>query len=411
MFKTKHLISSYLFEDLRWLVGLFLVLTTNYIPHSYAADAALLDAYNRNGFALFEEMAAPGRNFVFSPLGLGSVMSMARLGAKGDTEHEMQSVLSPTISHGDITKEYRILQSLLETQANWGDAKLQTANALHLTKFGDLVSQSYKSLLADGFDAEIFSGSDLAAINRWVNDKTDGKIERILEKLDPLSVCVLLNAVSFSAQWQNKFQAAKTTDGDFHLRGGGIITNKFMQTDGNFRVIRAQSFDIIELPYKNNAFSMLIVLPSGASGSYPLETGLTFEQLETFTSDLSEVAPETLRLRMPKFRISSQLDMIAAYQALGVRLAFDPDRADFTGITQSVDERDRIHITQIKHSAVLEVDEEGTEAATASAVEFGLRSARPPGRRFDIDRPFLFYVLENSSSAVLFMGRVENPAE
>lgn len=375
---------------------------------SRAAERGLADAYNRTGFALFEQRGSQPGNLVLSPLGIGTVMAMARLGARGETAEEMARVLSLAMPADELASAAAAYGDELVALSRDG-VLLSVANALHLTRFGGVVSPTYQRLLAADFDAELFAKSDLAAVNDWVKEKTSGRIERILDKLDPLSVCVLLNAVYFKAEWDRQFNASLTREGDFHLADGGIAKVPFMQVDAPFRMVSAHAFEAIALPYKGSRLAMVIMLPMAGAGAYPLPGGLSAESFEAILAGLRDAEAEPVRLRMPRFKIEADLDLVADFQALGLRLAFDADRADFTGITESSEETDRLHITQLRHKTFIEVSEAGTEAAAATAVEFGIRSARPASRPFDIDRPFLFYLVDEQTKTVLFMGRVMDP--
>lgn len=376
-----------------------------------ADDAAgpVATAYDGAGMALFEDLKETPGNLVLSPLGIGAVMSMAQAGARGDTEREMTRALWPDMAASVMADGGLRLQNGLQSRAQRSSAVLDIANALHLTRFGERVAQSYRQLLAEKFGAQVFAGSDLATLNGWVSDKTHGKIASILEKLDPLSVCVLLNAVSFKAEWAMKFDARSTREGDFRIARDVAVKVPMMQRDGDFSVVRAHAFDAVALPYKGGALTIVIILPMAGVGAYPLPAGLSYEAFDAILRGLKDARPEHARLRMPRFRIETDLDLVPRLQSIGMVLAFDPDRADFSGITGDPREEDRIHISQARHKALIEVNEEGTEAAAASAVEFALKAARPPDTRINIDQPFLFYLVDTDTRAILFMGRVMDP--
>lgn len=398
-------------ELCRLLVAALLVIGVMGHRTVFAEEAGdpVAAAYDRAGMALFEGLKEAPGNLVLSPLGIGTVLSMAQLGAGGETEREMSQALWPDLASSTMSDGALQLQSKLQSQARSSGATLDIANALHLTRFGERVAPAYRQLLAKKFAAEVLAGSDLATLNGWVRDRTHGKIASILENLDPLSVCVLLNAVSFKAEWARKFDASSTRDGDFRIARDETVKVPMMQRDGDFSVVRAHTFDAIALPYKDSSLTMVIMLPMAGIGAYPLPAGLSFESFNAILSGLKDAKPERARLRMPRFRIETDLNLVPRLQAVGITLAFDPNRADFSGITNSMREDDRIHISQARHKALIEVNEEGTEAAAASAVGFALRASRPPDTRIDIDRPFLFYLVDTDTRSILFMGRVMDP--
>ena len=399
----------------RWCRTIIIILVAAVLlsPVSIARAAedlnALVSAYNRAGLQLFDNLAESQGNLVISPYSIGTAMTMARMGARGDTESEMAKVLGPTGARSDVAQAAGQLSDQLKTRASDDGHRLGNANALHLTKFGELVADSYKALLQDKFGAEVFAGSDLGTINAWVRDKTNGKIEKILQRLNPLSVCVLLNAIAFKADWAAAFDPQQTSPGDFRLRRDETITVPMMRRTGAYRILRAHAFDAIALPFKGGELAMVIVLPMPVSGTFPIPPGLGADTYRAVMRGLEDTEPERVRLHMPRFKLEAGADLIPPFKALGMELAFDKDHADFTGITESTREEDRIHITQIQHKAVIEVNEAGTEAAAATAVEMGVRSAAPPTREYKIDWPFLFFVADRITETILFMGRVSEP--
>lgn len=370
---------------------------------------ALVPAYNSVGLELFDTLAKLQGNLVISPHSIGTALTMARMGARGETESEMVKVFGDAGDHSEVALAVGRLQTQLESTAKQSGHRLRNANALHLTTYGELVSRTYRNLLAEQFGAEVFAGSDVGAINAWVRDKTDGKLERILDRLDPFSVCVLLNAVTFKADWAHPFDPRQTKPGDFRLRRDSIVEVSMMRRAGSFKILRAHSFDAIALPYKGGDLLMIIILPMPVSGTFPIPQGLSPETFRAIMRGLPETEAERVRLHFPRFTLKFGADLIPSFKELGMRRAFDRDRADFSGIIESARGEDRIHITQIQHNAVLEVNEAGTEAAASTAVEMGLRSSGPPPSEYRIDRPFLFFVADRKSESILFMGRVSEP--
>ncbi len=185
---------------------------TSALDSAWASDEslALARSYNASGFELFGELAKAPGNLVISPYSIGTAMTMAFAGARGETEADMARVLKYSQLRAAIVEANQHLNTLVTQRSPGDDATITVANALHLTKYGELVAASYKELLRTKFSAELFSGSDLPAINGWVKEKTNGKIERILSRLDPNSVCVILNAIYFKSSWAAPFDE-KTT--------------------------------------------------------------------------------------------------------------------------------------------------------------------------------------------------------
>jgi len=378
-----------------------------------AQDAVegLAGAYNETGYALFGKLAGETGNIVISPYSIGSAMAMATSGARGKTASQMVDVLGYPAGPEELGTLAEALDKRVSQPARDEDATITLANALHLTRYGDLVSDDYKNLAKTKFGAEIFAGSDLKAINDWVAGKTQGRIKQILKRLDPYSVCVLLNAVHFKAGWASPFEAKATAPGEFHLSRDETVQVPTMHVTAKFRLIRAHTFDAVALPYKGDRLAMIVFQParSGAPGEVAIH--LPRETIASVIADLHRVEPERLALSMPKFRTEFGADLIPPFVDLGLELPFDQDRADFTGMINTTNEKDRVHISQIRHKAFIEVDENGTEAAGSTAVEFAVRSLPPAPTKFSIDRPFLYMIVDARSGAVLFMGRVSDPRQ
>ena len=372
-------------------------------------SASLARSYNRVALALFAKLAAAPGNLVISPYGIGTAMAMAHAGARGETELQMAQVLDYTLDRQMMPAANRQLTAALTQRPAGAGATLKVANALHLTRFGDRVAPAYKQLLSGPFGAALFSGSDLVAVNDWVKRKTDGKIDNILSRLDPNSVCVVLNAIYFKGAWAAPFNAKSTRPGDFHLSRDETVQVPMMRHNGRYRILSGPSFDAVALPYKGGGLSMIVVLPKNLAARGEVAIALDGKAAGALVRDVAAAHPENVALSMPKFKTAFAADLIPPFKALGMALPFDPNRADFSGITGSIKEADRIHISQIRHKTFIDVDEAGTEAAAATAVEFGLRSAAPPARAVRIDRPFLYLIADKVSGAILFIGRVSDP--
>lgn len=357
-------------------------------------------ADNTFGLALLAGLA-PG-NTIVSPHGIASATAMALAGARGETEREMAQVLGTPLAAGENAAARRRLGRLLASQ----EPQFVVANALHLTRHGDLVAPSYKETVGT-FGAELFAGSDLAAINGWVSARSNGRIARILTRLDPNSACVLVNATFFKGAWQTAFPKRRTAPAAFRLLDGTTAEVPTMRTAGAFPVVRAHAFDALALPYRGGTIAMVILLPMRTPGEGFLH-GPSPAAAKALLADLRRAAPERMELWLPRFTLESEADLVPLLKGLGMRLAFDRDRADFSGITESTDEDKRLHISQVRTRAFISADEDGTEAAAATAVEIAKRAGRPaPIVR--VDRPFVFMIADLESGAILFAGRVTDP--
>ena len=391
------------------------------IAAALCADIALADAetdrlahaYNVSGVDLFGHIAAAETgNVVVSPYSVGTALAMAYAGAANGTRAEMADKLGFDWSPEEIGAINQRLAALVTERVETEDATIAIANALALTGLGDLVSDDYKARIASQFDAELFSGATLADINAWVSDKTDGKIDEILTKLDPLSVAVLLNAIHFSASWAEPFTPESTSPGAFRLSASDTIQVPMMHKTLSARILKADGFDAIALPYQGDQLEMILFVPAGWGEAGAVPISLTGESLGATLAALRGTTPQQLALSMPKFAFDFGTGLIPALKARGVDLPFDPDAADFSGIIGNAALTDPIYISQAEHKAMIDVNEAGTEAAAATAIEFAVRAMAPkPLPFYEIDRPFLFAIADKASGAVLFMGRVSDPRD
>ncbi|MEW6708690.1 MAG: serpin family protein [Candidatus Riflebacteria bacterium] len=352
---------------------------------------------------LYKELAASEGNLFFSPLSVSTALGMTYAGARENTAAEMKGALSFELDQSLLHDTFRQLNQNLIAAANRNDQKLNIANGLCLT--GGDVSEEFKTLLQKNYKAELFSGG-LEKINDWVKTKTEGKIEKILEMLDPNSVCVLLNAVYFKGTWESQFDEKKTREASFKLSEKEDVKVPFMDNKSSFRIIEKDDLQAIALPYKGNLMSMVVVLPRKIDGLASLEKELSVEKLEEWLTEIDSVQPQDVNLYLPKFKFETGYDLVPACKALGMNDAFANDnKADFSGMGW---EKGRLWISQIKHKAFVEVNEEGTEAAAATAVEMSTKSISMDPV-FNANHPFLFLIRENATGSVVFMGRVMNP--
>jgi serpin B len=417
----------------------------------FAKESDLVGAYNAAGFDLFKRLSGTSGNVAFSPYSVGTAMAMALSGARGATEAEMAKVLRQTLPRSTMADENaRVLAALNDydksatpscptgmalsngacrgpklkgesdclppTRAE-GDhcvgptvavpsAKLAVANSLMLTKAGDKISADYIALLKSKFGAEVFRDAGLSDVNSWVKRKTEGKIEKILEVLDPSAKAVLLNAVYFKAAWLSVFDKRSTSDEDFNLAGAGKIRVPTMHRTGTYAVAMRPEFRAIRMPYVVPSLGMIIVVPEKTDGFSAFAAQFDAARLAGLRTALQS---QRVELALPRFKISSSFDLIPAFQAAGMKLAFS-DKADFSGMTGRPVSEGSLKIGQIAHRAVVEVDETGTEAAAATAIVMMPTAAMPSKLvSFKVDRPFLFYLVDDATGAILFQGRINDP--
>ena len=357
-----------------------------------------------NAFAMkmYRELGVSEGNLFFSPYSISSALGMTYAGARGTTAKEMKSALHFSLDQSALPPAFKRLNRELAATAKKSGQKLNVANALVLT--GGDVSGEFKATLKNYFDAEIFAGG-LDKINGWVKQKTEGKIETILEELDPNSVCVLLNAIYFKGTWASQFQKSSTHDAPFKQSAGKQVTVPMMYQKNDFKLLAEKDFQAVSLPYKGKSLSMVVLLPRTMDGLAALEKQLSDQSLIGWLKKLDAQPAQMIELFLPRFKLETKYDLVSPFTKLGMKEAFRLSKADFSGMGWP---KGRLYISQIKHKAFVEVNEEGTEAAAATAVEMATKAFRQYPV-FRADHPFLCLIRDNKSGSILFMGRIVNP--
>jgi len=237
-------------------------------------------------------------------------------------------------------------------------------------------------------------------INHWVKDKTHGKIDKIIKKIDPEDVMFLINAIYFKGTWKYQFDRKKTTDRPFHISPERTIQVATMCQEGDFLYTANDLFSAIELPYGQGNYSMILILPLPEKNLDDVTEALTPENWEQWVNAFDTL--NDLTVYVPKFTFSYKKKLNDPLISLGLGVAFSGG-ADFSEISRDYD----LYISKVKHKTFIEVDEEGTEAAAVTSVEIRYNSA---GSSFLLDRPFLFVIKEKYTGAILFIGRVSDPS-
>lgn len=375
----------------------------------------LTRAYNMSGQELLRSLAATPGNVVLSPLSIGTAMAMVLSGARGETADEMRQVLRHTLSGQAIDAANASALAALLDRSGATDAKsdagtLRIANALMLVNPSATIADTFRDTIRTQYRADIFKDAGLATVNNWVKDKTDGKIPTIIERLNPQDSHVLLNAIYFKAPWAQAFARNATRDRAFHLTATDKAEVPTMALSGAFAVEKGDGFQAIRLPYAADGLSMIVVRPDAVDGADAVLAALDGTKLEALMQALRKAPPRPVNLTLPRFKFASAAALIPPFKALGMSKVFDPAVSDLSGLTGLPREAAQSTIDQIAHRAVIEVAEEGTEAAAATAVVVTTRAMAPGSQqRFEVDRPFLFLIADDSTGAILFAGRVSDP--
>lgn len=365
---------------------------------------ALSDAYNASGQELFVRLAAAPGNIVVSPYSIGTAMALARSGAGGETDAEMARVLRHRLSRTEVDsaneKTLAILGPYSRGLSRPGNATLISANAVMLPLSGGSISTDYLARARTGYAAEIFRKADPADVNNWVGRKTEGKIDKIVDRLDPEAAAVLLNAVYFKAPWFDPFDPARTRPEAFAISPSQTAQVPMMRREGIFPVVTEAGFSAIRVPYQALRLHMVIVLPDRADALPQVGARLDGAGLTQLLVRLRGDAFAHIDLGLPRFRAKFEASLKDHFRALGMTQAFDAANADFSGMTGG---SGGLFLKDVTHAAMIDVTEEGTEAAAATAMAVG----RP--QPFHVNRPFLFYIVESTTNAILLQGRIVDP--
>jgi serpin B len=355
---------------------------------------------------------AKDRIVCISPVSISAALTMVTVGANGITRQEMLNALFLEDQMELASKYGEFLQSM-----NQDVPKVSIANALVKTGTGQ-INPDYTAMLRSDFKAETFPG-DLQEINAWVNQKTEGKIPTILNNLDPNSQMVILNAIYFKGNWVHPFDPTFTNPSPFTLPNKEVIQTETMNQQEEFSTIEGGNFQAIKLPYKGKAglleevmgrpaganVSMIILLPNEGTDPAALTANISQGFLTKIAKDLDLTPTTEVRLSLPKFKAENQFDLVPTLKALGIIRAFT-NQAEFSFIGKNLE------ISQVIHKTFIEVEESGTEAAAATAVEMAVGTGMPaPIPAFLVNRPFFFLIYDHKAETTLFMGLVKDPRQ
>ncbi len=347
-------------------------------------------------------------NIFYSPYSISAALAMTYEGAKGQTADEMKSVF-----HFPGSDILRPNFAAIHNDINEGaeEYELKTGNALWVQQDFPLLSdytnrvEEYYGGKAANLDFVGETEKSRQTINSFISEQTNNKIKDLIPSgfLNDMTRLVLTNAIYFKGTWQWEFDASETRDEDFKITPDNVVKVPMMNMDpkkASFNYADTEDAQILELPYKGDKISMVVILPTEDLAS--IESSLTAEKLNEYKSKMEETKLDSVSL--PKFELDTKYFMKDTLSALGMPTAF-LESADFSGMTG----KKNLYIGFVIHQAYVKVDEEGTEAAGATAVGMQLTAAMPRNV-FRADHPFIFLIQEKDTGNILFLGRVVNPA-
>ena len=375
------------------------------------AVKAAAEANNAFALALYQQLAESDGNLFYSPYSIYTALMMTYAGAAGQTAEQMKQALEITVPEGEAHAALNALNLTLKNNSMFEGAPVFSFNvANQLWGQKDFAfNEQFLNTLSAYYDANLktvdFRDSEnaRALINLWVAAQTNDKIKDLIPEgvLNALTRLVLTNAVYFKAAWMNQFAPANTAPGTFTLSDGSQVDVPMMRAQRSMQAFVDEQFAVVELPYVGGRYSMALVMPA-QGGLAEFESSLDAEKLNEILGSLSTAS---VTLSLPKFKLESSFDLSEAMKTLGMTDAFMPGLADFSGMEGTRN----LYISDLLHKAYVDVNEEGTEAAAATAVVVGMTSMPAESYTINFDHPFLFLIRDIQTNAILFMGRMADP--
>jgi len=391
-------------------------------------EERVVEGNSRFALQLYQKLRGGAGNLFFSPYSISTALAMTYAGARSQTETQMAEVLQfptwrevwlgrrMTLADQSANAQKRFAAAFgeivknLNARGSEAEYELRVANALwgqkdyeFLSSFTKPVEAAYGGKLQK-LDFVTAAEQARKTINAWVEKQTNDKIKDLISPgvLDAMTRLVLTNAIYFKGNWASPFKEDRTREAPFTLAGGEQVQVPMMNQRTRFGYTETDALQVLEMPYVGEELSMVILLPKKTDGIGALERDLTAENLTTW---LGQIRKREVIVSVPKFKMTSKFSLATVLASMGMPLAFSRS-ADFSGMTGRRD----LFISAVIHQAYVDVNEEGTEAAAATAVTMKLTAIGPDRTPvFRADHPFLFMIRDVKSGSILFLGRVENP--
>lgn len=376
-----------------------------------AEEAGIVKNDQQFAFELFsnvfnEEAKGEDKSFMVSPFSLSMALAMTWNGAAGETKTAMQETLKMgNYSDDDINGYYKKLkEALLKTDPS---TQLSIANAIFTNKFVTIkpnfikTNTDYYHATVQPVDFSLPTTKDI--INRWASDNTNNLIKEVIDKTNADDLMYLLNAIYFKGIWTTKFDAKNTSKKAFLTENGTKRTVDMMSQTAKFNYTEDEIMQVVQLPYGNQAFSMLVLLPQ--SGKKQTDVVSALQNKEYWGKTRTALRQAEVVLSLPKFKTEYSIKLNEVLGKMGMGVAFDPYKADFSRMSEI-----SAFISFVKQDTYISTDESGTEAAAVTVIGMEMTSAAPGPQKviFNADRPFIYVIQENSTGAILFMGAVKD---
>ena len=358
---------------------------------------------------LYHKLSKGGGNVFFSPWSIDLALTMTWAGARGTTADEMAKVLHLP-GDPDVVAKLGQLTAKLKADAAAGGFQFRSANALwNATRFpfvSEYLAQMENTLGVHLGELD-FAADPTAArqtINAWIADQTHDKIKDLLGpgNITPETRLVLANAVFFKAAWEHSFEKDRTQNKAFFVSPDQKTSVPLMYQQRSFSYAEDSTVQVVDLPYRHHLLAMRIFLPTSRDGLDKLESDLSAQRMKALGDGMRR---QVLQVWLPRFKLENKYTLVETLSALGIKRAFN--QADFSGISTV----EGLSISDVVHQAFVDTNEEGTEAAAATAVEMrgGIVLPESGSKIFRADHPFLFAIIHQPTGSILFMGRVSRP--
>ncbi|MBP8031677.1 MAG: serpin family protein [Acetobacterium sp.] len=376
-----------------------------------AFDMTLVEKTNDFGFNLYKNLARENENIMISPVSVSLAMAMVYNGANGATREDMARALNvqglelDRLNKNNLALLYYLTSADPELTLNiansiWMLEDFKFSEAFVATVKNDYQAEAKKLDFADPKSADV--------INKWVNDKTRGTIDQIVTPpIDSQTIMFLINAVYFKGSWTSPFETELTSEQAFNLVDGQTVTVPTMYQSGSFDYLKSSGFQALRLPYgEDEQMAMVLFLPDQNTSLSEFQNQLNQDNWSNWQAHFEAKAGT---LMLPKFTMEYEKSLNQVLAELGMGIAFEPGKADFSGLAAAA--ADDIYISNVKHKTFIEVDETGTEAAAVTSVEVGTTSMPAYDFELNFDRPFFYAIEDSETGAIVFMGSVLDPSK
>ena len=352
-------------------------------------------------FELFKNIYSADKNSFISPYSISTALAMTYGGARNETERQMSMVMHYDLNQVNTHQGFSDLKTHLGKLSNGSSLKLSIANALWKSESMHF-KKEYLDLTTKYYDASIYPLNGARPINSWAERNTNGMIKEIVSDHDLIDArLVLTNAIYFKGDWLSEFKEKNTRKTLFKTLKGNKDSVDMMQKVDDVNYYEDEHTQVLELPYKGESVSMIIILPKENSSINDLVTSIDRKQFSLYRSKLRK---QEVVIYLPKFSFESEYHLESILPKMGMPDAFNPSRADFSGMSAG------LSISQVVHKAVIEVNERGSEAAAVTSVVAVVTSKREQNV-FNANRPFLIFICDKQTNSILFMGSVVDPAD